>query len=71
MNAGFRRLNRIVLVVNGRCRTGKIVDLIDCQIDRERDVVANEFEPFIIEKMFDVTPCACEKFIETNDLGAL
>jgi hypothetical protein len=28
VHAGFRRLHRIVLVVNGGCRTGKIVDLI-------------------------------------------
>ena len=49
MHAGLRRLHRIVLIVNGRGRTGEIVDLIDLQIDRERDVVADQLEVFVVE----------------------
>ena len=39
IHARFRRLNRIVLVVNRGGGTGEIVNLVDLHIERKRDVV--------------------------------
>ena len=71
MHAGLRRLHRIVLIVNGRSRTGEIVDLVDLQIDRERHVVADELEALVIEQMLDIAPGAGEEIVEADDFRAL
>ena len=61
-------LHRIVLIVDGRSRTGEIVDLVDLKIDRECHIVANELKAFVIEQMLDVATHASEEIVETNDL---
>ena len=47
-------LYRIVLVVNRRCGTGEIVDLIHFYLEREGDLMAHEFEVRILRKVTDV-----------------
>jgi len=71
MHAGFRRLHRIVLVVNGGCRTGQIVDLIDFEIDGKRHIMANELESLVVEQVLDVAPRPGKEIIEADDFGAL
>ena len=64
MHAGFGRLYRIALVVNWRCRAGKIVDLVDFDIEREGHVVAHQFKALVIEQMLDIAPRAAEEVVE-------
>src|SRR5450759_126734 len=71
VDAGLGRLHRIVLVMYGRSRTGKIVDLVDLKIDRKGYIVPDELEVFVVEQMLDVRACAGKKVVETNDVGAL
>src|SRR5690606_7144632 len=53
-HARFYGLYRIVLVMYGRGRTRQIIYLIDLEHYRFGHVVADEFEVFVIAKMFDV-----------------
>ena len=43
-DAGLGRLHGIELIMDRRGRTGEIVDLVDLDIERKRDVVAQQFE---------------------------
>jgi hypothetical protein len=70
VHAGLGGLHRIVLVMHGRGRTGEIVDLIDFEINRKRDVVPDQFEALVAEKMFDVALGASEKIIKAEHIGA-
>ena len=71
VHAGLGRLHRVVLVVDGRGRTGEIVDLVDLEIDREGHVVADQFEVLVVEQMLDIGARAGEKIVEADDVGAL
>ena len=71
MDARLRRLHRIVLVVNGRGRTGEVVDLIDFDVERERHIVTNQLKPMVIEQMIDVAPRAGEEVIDAYDDGTI
>ena len=51
-----RSLNRrdgVVLIMNGACRAGEIVDPIDLKIDRLLDIMPNELEAGIIDEVAD------------------
>jgi hypothetical protein len=39
MDAGLGGLNRVVLVMNGRSRTGKVVNSVNLDIERKSNVV--------------------------------
>jgi hypothetical protein len=71
VDARLRRLHRIVLVVNGRGRTGEVVDLIDFDVERERHIVTNQLKPMVIEQMIDVAPRAGEEVIDAYDDSAI
>jgi hypothetical protein len=71
VHAGLGGLHRIVLIMNRRCRAGKIVDLIDLEIDRERHVVADKFEMLVIEQVLDIGARSGEKIVEAQNVGAL
>ena len=71
MHAGLGGLHRIVLIVDWRCRTSEIVDLIDLHIERERHVVTDQFETFVIKQRFDVPSCAGEKIVHAQDLRSV
>src|SRR6516225_3376264 len=69
MYTGLRCLYGIALVVNRRGGAGKVVDLIDLDIQRERDVMANQFESLVTKQMFDISARATKEIIDTYDIG--
>ena len=70
-DAGLDRLDRVVLVMNGGCRTGQVVDLIDFEVDRVDDVVTDAFKMGISQQMADVVLAAGVKIIEAKELLSL
>ena len=50
-DAGLGRLHRIELIMDRRGRAGEIVDLVDLDIERKRDVVAQQLEMRIVEQI--------------------
>ena len=44
VNIDLGGLNRVVLVMNGGCRAGQVVNLLDFQIQRKGDVVPEQFK---------------------------
>ena len=71
MDRGLGRLHRVVLVVNGRCRTGEIVDLVHLHVERKADVVAQELETRMVVKMVDVALGAGEEIVGAENLVPL
>ena len=59
----FHRLDRIVLIVPRCCRTSQVVDLIDLQIDRQSNIVANELEIGFPKQVKDIGLLRSEKVI--------
>src|SRR5215469_8540625 len=51
MHTRFGRLHGIMLVVDGRCRAGQIVNFVDLDIERESHVVPQDFEAGICQQM--------------------
>ena len=66
VHACLRRLYRVMLVMDRRGRAGEIVNLVDLQIERERDVVPDHLEMFVIEQLLDVASSAGKEIIDTN-----
>ena len=66
MHAGFRRLNRVALIVNWRCWTRQVINLVNFDLDWEGYVVPNDFEPFVADQVLYIAPRSSEKIIETN-----
>ena len=60
-----------MLVVNGRGRAGKIINFIDLDIEWKCDVVAQQFEPAVVQKFVDVEAGASEKIINAKDIAFL
>jgi hypothetical protein len=48
VHAGFGGLHGVMLIVNWRGRTGEIVNFVNLDIERERHVVAHQFEARMI-----------------------
>ena len=53
-----------------RRRAGQIVDLVDLDIERHRDVVTHDFEARVAEQMFDVLPPAGVVIVDAQDFVA-
>jgi hypothetical protein len=70
-NRCFDRLNGICLIVERRCRTGKIVNFIHFNMQRETDIVTDEFKVAVIQKMEDILSAASEKIIDAKNLMPL
>jgi hypothetical protein len=70
VNADLGRRHRIALVVNGRGRTGQIEDLVDFDIERESDVVANDLEQRVIAQVQDIVHRAGVVIIDTEHMVA-
>ena len=51
MHAGLGRLHGIVLVVDRRGGAGKIVDLVDIDVERKRHVVAHQLEVRMVDQV--------------------
>jgi hypothetical protein len=71
VNACLRGLHGVVLVVNGRRWAGKVVDLVDLDIERKRDVVPHELEVMVIEQMLDITSRSGKEIVDTYDVCIL
>jgi hypothetical protein len=57
VHAGFGRLHRIVLVMDGGGGTGQILDLVGFDVERKGDIVPDDFKTMVIEHALDVTTC--------------
>ena len=68
MHAGLQCLHRVVLVMDGRCRAGKVVDLIYFDIKREGHIMADQFEVRVIQQLFDIGLVAGEEIIGAEHL---
>jgi hypothetical protein len=66
----FRRLYGIVLVLNRRCGTSKIVDFVNLYKQRKCNVVAYELEARMRMEVFNIPLCSREKIVSTKNLVA-
>ena len=67
---GLDGADRVVLVVDGRCGAGEIVDAIDLiviEVDRIDDVVLDESEMGMREKVSDVLAFAGKEIVDAED----
>ncbi len=70
-HAGLDRLDRIVLIMNGRRRASEIEDPIDFKVDWMDDIMANEFEARMAEQVPNVLFVAGKEVVEANDVITL
>jgi hypothetical protein len=56
--------------MDGRCRAGEVVDFVDLDIEREGNVVTQEFKVRVFEQIYDVFFGASKKVIDTDDVIA-
>jgi len=66
MDIYLRRLDRIVLVVDRRGRTGKVVNLVDLDIQRIGYIVSEEFKVRIAQQIDDVLLTARIKIVDAE-----
>jgi hypothetical protein len=71
MDARFRRLDRIMLVVDGGSGAGQIVDLVGLDIERKSHIVPDHLEAMMVEHSFDVAPCTGKIIVDADDISAL
>jgi hypothetical protein len=61
VNAGLGCLHRVALIMDGRCRTSEIVNLVDLGEERKRDVSWRiNSKPLVIKQMLDVAAGSAE-----------
>ena len=65
---GLHGLDGVVLVMARRGGTGQIVDLVDLQEDRQRNVVADQLEVGAAEQVGDVRLLAGEEVVQADDV---
>lgn len=70
VHAGLEGLNRVVLVVDGAGRASQVVDLVDFDVKRKRDVVPHELKTGVVEHMLDVAFAAGEQVVGTHHFVA-
>src|SRR5262245_50895905 len=70
-HARFRRLHGIVLIVDGRGRAGKIVDLVHFHVERKGYVVAHDLKAKMARKPGDVLTPACKVVVDAEHLAIL
>ena len=71
MDAGFRRLHGVTLIMNRRRAAREIVYLIDLDIERKCHIVSNQLKILVVKQMFDIGPAASIKIVDANDIRAL
>ena len=62
-------LNRIVLIVNRRGGTGQVVNFVDLQVKRKRNIVTNQFKIGIIQQMDNIAFGPSVEIIHTYDIA--
>ena len=68
MHAGLSGLHRVEPVVNGRCRTGQVVDLVHLDIEGKGHIVAHQLKVRMVEQMGDVVFGSGKEVVKANDL---
>ena len=68
MHASLGGLYRVVLVMNGTRRTGQIVNLINFDVQRKRDVVTHQLKALMSDEVVNVSLGSCEEVIQTDDV---
>ena len=53
-HAGLGRLHRIFLIIDGAGRAGQVINLINLDIKREGDVMADDFKVRLAHKRQDI-----------------
>ena len=71
VHAGLGGLHRIALIVDRRGRAGQIVDLVDLDIERKGDVVAEQLEAIVTEDAIEIAPRAGEEIVDADDARAV
>ena len=61
-------MDRISLIMRGRCRAGEVIDLVDFQIERVDDIVGDDIEAINALQMGDIAPHAGGKIVEADHL---
>src|SRR5262249_14421763 len=56
-----------MLVMDRRGRARQVVDLIDLQIKREREIVADQLKKLLVKEVLDVASGAGKEVINTQD----
>jgi len=64
--AGFGGLHRIELVMDRRRRTRHVVDLVDFDVERECDVVANQLEVRVRQERHDIVARPGEEIVHAK-----
>ena len=64
---GLDGFDGVVLVRLGGGGAGQIVDLVGLDIDRVDNVVADQFEPRVTEKVADIVLVSSEEVVEADD----
>ena len=54
-NAGFGRLHGIPLVMDRRCRTCQVIDLVHFHEERMRDIMPKQLKMLVVEQMLNVS----------------
>ena len=63
---GLDRLDRVVLVMNRRCRTGHVIDSIDFDFERINHIVAKKLEICMILQVNDILLITGKKIIQAK-----
>ena len=71
MNGRFGGLDRIVLIVHRRCRTGQVVNLVHFHIERESHVVTHELKARMIVELINVSLATGEQIVSTQHIVPL
>ena len=71
VHTGLGGLHRIILIMNGRCRAGQIVDLIYLHIEREGDIMPHQFKMWIIKEMQDILLVSGKVVIDAEDIVSI
>src|SRR5262249_28773555 len=67
MHACFRRLPRVMLIVDGRRWACQVIDLVYFHIERKRNVMPDHFEVFMVEQVLDIATRTGEEVIDADD----
>ena len=67
----LHRFDRVVLVVSRRSGARHVVDLIDFEKDRQRDVVTNQFKIRLVQQVSHIGLLARKEIVQANDVVAL
>ncbi len=68
MHAGFGGLHRVELVMDGRGRTGQVIDLVDLDIERKGDVMPEQLEIGPFQQVADILLGSGKKVIQAEDI---